>query len=103
MGGTFSKQSLKFELIAIYEEFLKENYPEDLESENYNPELIKKARGLYNKSMGAGVIFGEPFKTAIDRIEQIGWNFETYKSGILVPSILTRKEAKKILESLKKI
>ncbi len=100
MGGEFSKQSLKFELIAIYEEFLKEDYPDDLSSENYNPKLIKKARELYDKSKGAGVIFGEPFNTAIDKVENIGWDFP--KPNSEEPWTLTKSEAKKILEALKK-
>jgi hypothetical protein len=100
MGGTFSKQSLKFELIAIYEEFIKENYPDNSSSKNYNPELIKKAQELYNKSGEAGIIFGEPFTTAIDRIENIAWSFT--KSNSDEPWTLTLEEAKKILEELKK-
>ena len=100
MGGTFSKQSLKFELIAIYEEFLKEDYPDNLSSKYYNPELIKKARDFYKKSIGAGVIFGEPFTLAIDKIENIGWDFTKPDSD--KPWIVTKKEAKKILEELKK-
>lgn len=100
MNEKFSKQSLKFELISIYEEFLKENYPEDLSRDNYNPKLIEKARRIYEKSKGAGIIFGEPFITAIDRIENIGWNFPKPNSN--EPWILTKEEAKKILEELKK-
>jgi len=100
MGGTFSKQSLKFELIAVYEQLIKENYPDNLSSAQYNPELINKAALLYDKASEAGIIFGEPFTTAINGLENIGWSFP--KPNSEEPWIITKEEAKKILEELKK-
>ena len=101
MGGIFSKQSLKFELIAIYEDFLRDNYDKSLSSDSYKASLRKRAQEVYDKSSGAGIIFGEPFETAINGIEHLGWNFPKPNSN--KPWILTKKEAKKILEELKKV
>jgi len=99
MGGKFSKASLRKELILIYREFIKENYNGNVSSDKYKSSLRKKARDLYKKAIMIGIVFGEPFKTAIDGLEHIGWSFPNFTRNIQYWS-LTKKKAKKILDDL---
>lgn len=93
MGGTFSKQSLRLELISIYEDYIK-NFPE------INNILKEKAKKNYISFIGAGIIFGEPFEEAINGLEPIGWEFPDLDSNKICK--LSLKEAKRILNELKK-
>ena len=92
---TFSKQSLKFELIAIYEEFIKDKC-------NANESLKNKAKKLYMNTALAGDLFKDKIlKKAIDGLESIGWDFP--KIGSNQDWKLTLNDAKEILIELKKI
>ena len=92
MGGTFSKQSLRLELISLYKDYIKD-FPEIANI------LKEKAKKSYIVFIGAGIIFGEPFEEAINGLEPIGWEFPDMGSNKICK--LSLKEAKRILNKLK--
>jgi hypothetical protein len=93
MGGNFGKESLRLELISIFEEYINK-------FSHIGESLKERSRKIYSKSPGAGIILGDPFEEALDAIESIGWDFpEINSSELCKPSV---EEAKKILSSLEK-